>query len=155
MQSYGADLEEITLENDSEARTINAGVSLVEADLREMENVILEFLSPQVEAVDERAITGIVEGRKGVKVKALRRLVDSRKVVRTGGGKKGDPYLYRHSGFLVPTIFPEPENRNPKQGLTDSYESANTGSAPCAQYQDVPGRQEPAFSNAELEQFDV
>src|SRR5262249_16994402 len=51
IQRYGTDLEEITLEYDNETRTLSAGVARSEADLREAERAIREFLKNQTEAV--------------------------------------------------------------------------------------------------------
>ncbi len=113
IQRYGTDLEEITLDYDSEMRTLSAGVARSEADLREAEKAIVDFLFEKNEAVEERIIQEGVDGRKSIKVKALRRLVEAEKVQRTGGGKKGEPYLYQrktearrdqNSGFVVPDI---------------------------------------------------
>jgi hypothetical protein len=72
---------------------------------------IVEYLDTQKEPVDEKTIHDTVEGRKGLKAKALRKLVkgDKPSVVRSGEGVKGSPYLYtkasQDSGFLVPPLY--------------------------------------------------
>jgi hypothetical protein len=53
-----------------------------------------------------------VKGSATAKVAALKALVDSGEVSRTGDGKKTSPY--RYSRLPVPTIYGEQENENPK-----------------------------------------
>jgi len=113
IQRYGEDLEEITLTLDPETKTLTAGLSRKEADQEQMATAILKFLQGQSEPLDELAIHDTVEGRKSVKVPALRLLVKEGKVGRIGTGKRGDPYRYfakNDSGSLVPGISGEREN---------------------------------------------
>jgi predicted ATP-dependent serine protease len=119
-QRYGQDLEETTLEFDDETRTMNLGQSREEADIEAMEGTLVQFLQGQEEPLPEAEISGMVEGRKFLKVKALRSLVNKEVVTRDGKGGKSDPFKYSCS--LVPDICvgtrkQEPENaRKPNNG---------------------------------------
>jgi hypothetical protein len=112
MQRYGEDLEEITLAFDPVTRRVTAGLPRKEADQAEMEEAIIEFLKGQEEPVEEKIILEGVEGRHGIKVKALRNLVGNKKVFRSGKGGKSDPFKYSCS--LVPDMSWEQENKNQK-----------------------------------------
>ncbi len=115
-QRYGTDLEEITLMMDEETRSINAGLSKREADEEEAGGAIMEFLKGQTDLLEEKTIMEGVEGRKGLKVKALRRLVEKGEAVRSGKGGKGDPFKYSCS--LVPSILREQENKIPESDIS-------------------------------------
>jgi hypothetical protein len=149
IQRYGPDLEEITLEYDSQTRSLSPGVERSEADLREAEKTILDFLSAQSEALEERTIQEAIEGRKGIKSKALRRLVEVQKITRTGSGKKGDPYVYKNSGFAPPNIYRGEKYQNPPNGLSDTHDCANAGSQLFADSERPTETREPAFSEME------
>ena len=64
---------------------------------------IVEILSNQTKASSEKTIMKLVRGRKQLKVAALRNLVREGIVVRSGSGKKGDPYLYTIK-LIQPTV---------------------------------------------------
>lgn len=147
IQRYGEDLEEVTLTWNPEAMTIDAGASRKEADEIAAADSILEYL--QGEPADERAISEAVAGRKEIKVRALRRLVSEQKVNRTGEGKKGVPFLYSISGFLVPTYIREPENQNPKIALTDSKQMTNSSSHGNSEVEGDSKSREQEFSGSE------
>lgn len=103
-QRYGRDLEETLLLLDPETRMVFLGGTREEEEIEKITSAILDFLGTQPEGVAEEEIQCNVDGPKGVKVKALRKLLKKREVNRTGGGKKGDPYLY----------FPVPQNPPPE-----------------------------------------
>lgn len=107
LQRYGPDLEEITLTLDPVTRIISAGPSRQQADEEAVGRLIVEYLQSKDEPVEEKDILEGVEAARGVKVKALRRLVEEGKATRTGAGKKGDTYRYSVSCFLVPTYIRE------------------------------------------------
>ncbi len=95
-QRYGPDLlEEIILELDPVTRWVSAGPSRKDADRAKAATAIMDYLKGQREAVEESVIDEAVEGKKAVKVAALRELVARGVVLREGGGKRGDPYKYR------------------------------------------------------------
>jgi hypothetical protein len=152
IQRYGTDLEEITLEYDDDTRTLAAGVARSEADRAEAEKALLEFLATQSEPVEERTIHENVEGRKGTKAKALRRAVEVQKVRRTGNGKRGDPYLYQNSRFLVPDIGREPEKPESENNVSPSPESTDAGSRVFAGSGQDTETRDPAFLSEECEE---
>jgi hypothetical protein len=108
IQRYGPDLEGITLALDPVTRTVNAGPSRAEADEDEMASAIERYLQSQPEPVEEKAIHEAVEGRKAVKVAALRKLVGQWRVTRSS------------TAFLVPW-FPECGG-NKKTRISESRE---------------------------------
>ncbi len=134
IQRYGADLEEITLTLDPVTRWVSAGPSRREADTAKVADAIVEYLSGQADTVPEPAIHAAVTGAKTVKVPALRQLVAETRVVRTGGGKRGDPYHYSlppaspDSGFLVSPSIQEPANQKRSDGLIASLGAPDSGS---------------------------
>jgi RecA-family ATPase len=132
IQRYGEDMEELTLSLEEDTRIVRVGATKKAADEESMMGSIVDYLKTQAAPVEEKEIQEAVEGRKGVKVKALRRLVDGKQVSRSGAGKKADPYLYRYtfqdSSFLVPPICREPENQNPKNDASLQEPGTNAGS---------------------------
>jgi len=124
-------MEEITLTLDPNTKTVTAGLPRTEVDQAQTATAILNFLQEQPAPVEEPAIHDAVEGRKTVKVPALRLLVTEGKVSRTGGGKRGDPYLYAipsESGSLVPNISREQENQKANSGPSGSFVAENSSS---------------------------
>jgi len=109
-QRYGKDIEETILTFDQTIRVVSLGGSKVEEDTKVIKEAILEFLKPSKEPVLEEEIDNEVEGKTGLKRKALRELVKENQVSRIGAGKKGNPYLY--SCFLVSDIYAKQENEN-------------------------------------------
>ena len=94
IQRYGVDLEETVVELDPETLCVTPAGRKAEADKTHSGNAIFKFLEQQAQPIEEAEIHKQVEGRKNVKVAALRDLVKAEKVARSGSGKKGDPYLY-------------------------------------------------------------
>ena len=95
VQRYGAvDLPETVLDFDSERRAVLLGVEKSQADTSRTAEAILEHMAAVSGHATEPEICEAVEGRVAVKRTALRALLEQGKVVRAGGGKKGDPYLY-------------------------------------------------------------
>jgi hypothetical protein len=116
-------LEETTIHYDRETRTIEIGESKEQEDIATIEKAIMEFLSSHSEPVSEAVITEEVEGRTGLKRKALREQVREGKIKREGKGGKGDPYKY--SCFVVPNIYREQGNKNPETDLSSENIKAN------------------------------
>lgn len=123
IQRYGEDLEEIVLALDPVTRTLSAGPSRRVADETQEAEAILDYLRGKPESVEEAEIHEAVEGRKAVKVRALRTLVDQKKVTRSGEGRRGAPYLYSISSFLVPVYTGEPEYQRPKNSVSSDDQS--------------------------------
>jgi hypothetical protein len=155
IQRYGTDLEEITLDYDSDTRTLSAGVARSEADEAEARKAISEYLATQTEPVEENLIHEAIEARRATKQKALRKLVDAGKVKRTGTGKKGDRYRYQNAGTQVPDIYGVPGNQNLKSNVSDGQQSSNGGTGPFGSSEHCADTREPAFSNVEREEFEL
>jgi len=109
-QRYGTDLEPTILIFDPETKMATLGGTKEEDDTNKIAMEILEFLKTMKEPVTEAVIDKEVDGRTVFKRKALRDLVASEQISRSGAGKKGDPYLYSCS--LVPAIYPEQEKQD-------------------------------------------
>ncbi|MGB2592980.1 MAG: AAA family ATPase [Candidatus Acidiferrum sp.] len=95
----GQEMPETVLRFDSASRSLSLGPSKDEADVQAAEEAILEYLRSMSEPKTEPEIDEAVEGKTGLKRKAIRALATRGKVTREGGGKKGDPYRY---AFLFP-----------------------------------------------------
>jgi hypothetical protein len=78
----------------NEIASLKAKVAEVQS-LRQAEAGVMEYLASQTEAVDRDCIYGV---RRGLLLKALRRLVQDGRVTRTGTGQRGDRYCYRVTG---------------------------------------------------------
>jgi hypothetical protein len=136
IQRYGEDLEEITLTLDLATRWVSAGPSRRDADQATAAAAILEYLAGQPEPAEEPAIQEAVEGRKVVKQRALRELLAEHRVVRVGGGKRGDPYRYStpagtppvDSSFLAPSYIREPGSQKPEIAETPRQDDSDSGS---------------------------
>ncbi|GJQ48030.1 MAG: AAA family ATPase [Candidatus Kuenenia stuttgartiensis] len=142
-QRYGDDMLETVLVFDKASGMTDIGGAKEGQDIRLMENAILEFLEKQVEPVDEKTIHSETTGSCAPRKKALRELVNSGRISRTGEGKKGHPFLYsgtpekggtarktetpyqhfdqkndpkKDSGTLVRRYTSEPQKRNDKSG---------------------------------------
>ena len=120
IQRYGPDLEEIVLTMDEDSGWITASGSKHNHDIDLSKTAILEFLANQSEPIEEKEILDHVEGRKALKVKAVRALVTEGKVERTGEGKKGNVFKYKMLVSLFPTIYGEQGNKNPKKQISSS-----------------------------------
>ncbi|MBX7147708.1 bifunctional DNA primase/polymerase [bacterium] len=113
IQRDGNDIPETILSFDPITKITSLAGTREEEELKRMERAILEFLYPLTEPIPETEIHQNIEGKRPVRQKALRKLVQENKVIRIGEGKKGKPYFYSgNTGFLVPFIEEEPENQN-------------------------------------------
>jgi AAA domain-containing protein len=88
------------------------------ADEAAMRQAMLDYLAAQLAPVERSEIYDAVEGRAALKGKVLRQFVEEGLVVKTGAGKKGDPFVYAVSRSLVPAYRGEQENEQPKPGLS-------------------------------------
>jgi len=120
-QRYGEDLVETTLHCDAETRTTTLGQSRQEEGLSAMEEALLEFLRDQEAPRTEAEISDAVQGRKVLKVTALRSLVREGTVTGEGKGGKGDPFRYSRSHvstYMSGTTKQKTENtRNPNDSV--------------------------------------
>jgi hypothetical protein len=101
IQRYGEDLEPTIIALNPTTYRLSARGSAVDADHKRVEAAMLEHVAATTEAETRNEVFGAVEGRTTVKVAVLKALVDSGKVIRTGGGKRSNPF--RYSCSPVPT----------------------------------------------------
>lgn len=109
-QRYGEDMEPTVLVFESESKTVVLGGTKEEDDVQKVSESIMGLLKLKNEPVKETIICDEIEGRTVVKRLALRKLVTEFQIIRTGGGRRGDPYFYSCS--LVPDIDGGRENKN-------------------------------------------
>lgn len=142
--------EDVTLDFDKDSRRVSLGATRKDADEHQAMAAILEYLKGQPEPVDEPTIDKAVEGhRTTAKRSGLRSLVKEGKVVKTGEGKRGTPYVYSlpsDSCSLVPTISREQENENFEMGLTPRADEGNSCSRNSAN-SNGDGNEKPSFGN--------
>lgn len=135
-QRYGVDMEATVLVFDEATQTTSLGGTKEEDDIQRVADDILTFLFDQTEPCAEKMIEEAVEGRTGLKRKALRDLVAKGLVNRIGAGKRNDPYLYSCS--LVPDIYTGREKQE-----TESVENpASTSTLSRSQDFDNPALSE-------------
>jgi putative DNA primase/helicase len=97
VQRIAQDLPETVLEFESETHTLALGVAKIEAVVQTVATEIEEYLKVADGAKIEPEIVDAVEGKTGIKRKALRQLVEIGRVLREGSGRRGDPFKYRFS----------------------------------------------------------
>jgi len=127
---YGNDIEETVLEWHEDTRAISLGGTKKETDVVRLKEEIQAFLKGQGTSVCREIIEEAVEGKTGNKRQALKALVESQEIERSGKGKSGDPFMYRlaspdqginqeiKSCSLVPSIYGEQENNTSTNGET-------------------------------------
>ena len=124
IQRYGVDIAETTLVFDATTRTMSLGASQTVAAAVTLEASIVSFLQLQNKPVTEDFIKLNVKGDVGEKSTALRSLVTSASVVRTGAGKKGSPYLYAIKQEAPVPTSPPAIAENPFEEVVDDGLSA-------------------------------
>ena len=102
MQRIVRDLPETMLEFAPETHVLSLGAEKSEADMRTVAADIQQYLQIAESAKTEPEIEDAVEGKTGVKRKALRLLVGAGKVRREGTGRRGDPFRYSFSFSCSP-----------------------------------------------------
>jgi hypothetical protein len=135
-QRYGEDLPETVLRFDPQARTLTLGESKEQEEEQRLADAIMEFLQTKHASAEEAEIQAEVEGRKAVKVRALRRLLEEEKVCRQKKfpdkeGTRGNPFLYalEQCWFASsPDISGNQETSNGKADLSPQEDSLFAGS---------------------------
>jgi hypothetical protein len=118
VQRYGEDLPETVLDFDTERRAVSLGAEKCKAEEKRIAGAILECLACGNERT-EPEIGEAIEGKTTLKRSALRALVSTDKIARTGGGKCNDPYRYRLAADVSFSCSPhiagtrEQESKNP------------------------------------------
>lgn len=102
VQRYGVSMPETILTFDSEIGRSDIGLRRDEHDEARIAGNILVLLQDAETPMTEQEIDDKVEGNTSVKRKALRSLVNTSRVLRTGGGRRGNPYRYQALSRGVP-----------------------------------------------------
>lgn len=144
IQRYGEELEESVLEFDQETRTLSLGSSKEDVEQNRIALEILHFVGKQAEPQLTASILEGVEGRKQVKLRALKHLTESGQLLKLGVGGKIDPFRYAiaTSGFVVPTQDRELGNQKSKTATSSQNYSEDLGSqrvndAACSSQEDL------------------
>ena len=138
-QRYGDDLEECVLAIDESYR-LSLGGTRRDADEQAMARDILDFLMSASDPLERDSITAQVEGRQAVKVRALRRLVDTGHVQRTGEGRRGNPFLYSCTHIYPGTTVQETDFAR-----QDAKNTCTGGIAPEGPFGHFAGTGKPGF----------
>jgi hypothetical protein len=112
-QRVGDNLPEAVLEFDPKRRSVSLGDSKEAAEVCRLADELEEANRNCVKPAEEDEFIAEVAGATRTKRKALRQLYAEGRVERSGDGKKGSPYTYQVSRFLVPEVCRERENENP------------------------------------------
>lgn len=116
-QRCGEELEETVLNFDKETLRVSVAGSKAEADLSAMKTRVLDAVQQLLgehseQYPDTAAILAAVEGRRSLKLDALKSAVATGDlVIQSGAGKKGDPCRYGF-GSAVPDYTQEPQDRS-------------------------------------------
>jgi KaiC/GvpD/RAD55 family RecA-like ATPase len=114
VQRVGPDMVEGVLKFDADSKRISLSGTRFEADRTDCEQEILAFLMAAGGPQTQEQIRDSVEGQTRVTRAALTALVAVGRVVRTGDGKRGKPFLYEcwfsGSQHIAGTREPESEN---------------------------------------------
>jgi len=100
VQRIGEDLPETVLQFDAATKRLSLGGSRENAEVQDVADKILACLNSA--RLTEPEINEAIEGRNSCKRRALRELAEQGKIVRSGSGKRGDPYHYEKACTLVP-----------------------------------------------------
>jgi hypothetical protein len=134
IQRYGEDLAESVLTLDEATGTVQLAGTVAERRQRDAEEAVLAVLSAQPAAeLTEPEIREATEMKGLVVSQALRALVACGVVVKTGAGRKGDPFRYR---YRRGTARDERDGRDGRDGGSDDgpggTEAAVVGAAKCS-----------------------
>ncbi len=131
---YGEAIEETVLLFDPETKTMALGGSRVDADSERIENEFIAYLRKQGVPCSQKQIDSNVNGKTAWKRHAIRNLLESKQISRSGSGKKGEPFLYTIACSPVPAPAEEQGNKNrhdsteetpEERSLREAYEAAN------------------------------
>jgi hypothetical protein len=117
VQRIGEDLPETVLQFDEATKRLSLGPSRENAEVEGMEKNILACF--ETLPLTEPEINDAVEGRNSFKRKAIRELTRLGKLVRSGTGKRNDPYLYEKACTLVPAPIKNSGDKNLFEGPSE------------------------------------
>ena len=110
-QRVGEDLREMVLRFDGDSRRVSVDGTRQQFEVQSLRSMICAALSDR-EMTEEQIFRVVEHGKTGAKRTALRSLCQDRSVERSGGGKKGDPYLYKKTRSHVPASTANRGNEN-------------------------------------------
>jgi hypothetical protein len=93
-QRYGTDLPKTNMHFDAETQRMSLGAMTGNETKERITNDIMKILKLEGSPLGRGVIEGFVRGRKEQIYAALKSLVDSKELERSGEGQKGDPYMY-------------------------------------------------------------
>jgi hypothetical protein len=100
---YGADLPDTIINFDKETLLVSLGATLTEKTEVDLTTLIMEYIGPGGKST--QAELRKATGANGEKIsKALKDLIASGRLVRSGAGKSGDPYRYEQLDSDFPLI---------------------------------------------------
>ena len=123
LQRYGEDLPETVVRLDEGTGLISPAGDLHTLQIEEHQTKVLEALGE--DCLTEGDIRERAGGNQSLVSKALRALCDAGEVLRSGAGKRGDPYQYQKSSVSRFSIYTEPRNQeNRESGETLTAEES-------------------------------
>jgi len=93
-QRYGNDMPEIVINMDPETGSVTAGSLAQEVQQENYESKVLHAVQDRHSPLTEKEIRETVGGNENRVAAALRELVRREALLKTGQGKRGDPFLY-------------------------------------------------------------
>jgi hypothetical protein len=116
IQRIGTDLPETVLRFDSETRLLSLCGLREEFEVANVGTAILRALADK--SMTEPEIDGAIEGKNAAKRRALRELTGNGTIVRSGSGKRGDPFHYESACTPVPAPVERIGDKKPNEGFS-------------------------------------
>jgi len=113
VQRLGQDLQETVLNFDTATHQLSLGGAKIDADRADCELAILEFLKDAGEPQTQAQLRTGVEGQTRTIRSALTALASTGRIIKTGEGTRGKPFLYtfENTGSSTYAETREPESR--------------------------------------------
>lgn len=145
-QRVGPDMPDTLVLLDEDTGRVRLGATRNDADIAELGDAIVAALADAPKPLEEKELSGMVEGKGSLKVRALRELVRAGRVQRDGTGRRGNPFLYSVSTSLVPGSIREGEKEKPKPPVSVGNDGTISHSSETALF-GVRERESTAFRN--------
>ena len=110
IQRYGEDLPNTALSFNVETGLLAAAGTVEDIEMERARQEVLEAMAN--DPITEAEVKDTVGGDTRWTQKAIRSLVADVLLVRTGAGKKGDPYRYTKAHFLISANRDNEQNEN-------------------------------------------
>ena len=115
IQRYGEVVPEVVIDLKTDGSLGVAG-SREEVEIEETLSLILQTLEEG--PLSEQEVVGRVEKRHILVTKSLRTLMERDDIIRTGTGKKGDPFSYKRIDLPIPVLRPGRREENLNARIT-------------------------------------